>query len=506
MLNRYLSFSIIFIFILYCLIFTFLNEPLLGFASDFNENYKKNLNLNSDFITTYSFNKDLISGISLKSWSFAPNYHFIEILLTFFPTLIASGIDFYVLMISPLQLLLFSLIIVFLQKDHYNTLNNLSNILLTFLIIFLFLKFFDIFLLYIVGINSYASFFLEQLFHTLGTHSLSGVIAVLMYYYYFCHYEKKQNNLIFYLLFFTFSFSDVFFAIYFLSFYGFVFLFEKKIKNIKVISILVFLTFLGILFTYIFNPNLKIHIINKFFFKGEEQLAANFSDPVIITFSLFLILLTLFFYLKKNNKLPKYYEPLFYGCVLVHLFNLATGLIKDFYSIKYSSVTIPVTALYFLIYLRAVRKEIYYTLIVIVSCSTLLLLVFSFNKGKNIFNTYEDEVTCIKNTQGYKEYNIVSSYWPGKVIFEKLNRENNFFQLTHGMGHYHWHSNTAWESNKKKNTKFQNYFLITEGIDPNILNQLRKILKVKNVCQNRILIVQNVDFKFTKNTLEFNQK
>lgn len=505
MKNKHLQFIIIPFFIFYSLIFTFLNEPLFSFAEDFDYFLKKNLNLNSDVIVPYSFNRDLISGISLKGWSHSPSYDFLGIIFSFFPTLIAPNLDFYIFFISPLQILFFGLVLAYLQRNDYNFLKNFSNILLSFFLFFLLLKFFDIFY-YLLNINSYISFFLEQIFHIVGSHSLSGSISVLMYYYYFCYEKSKQNDLIFYLLFFTFSFSDIWFSVYFLSFYGFVFLSERKIKNIKVIFILILLAILAILITYFLNPNLKIHIINKFFFDGEKKVESSFLDPTIITFSLFLILSILFLYLKKNKKLPKNYEPLFYGSVLVHMFNLTTGLMKDFYSVKYSSVIIPVTAMFLLVYLRGI-KNVLLNIFTIIACSTtLLLFLYAFKKENNIFNVYKEEVACIKNIKNYEDYNLVSSYWPGKVIFEKLNRKNNFFQISYNMAQYHWINNTAWEKMNKSDDKFQNYFLIADGIDQNIISKFGSVLKIKPFCNNKIYIVENIDLKFTKNSIEFNQK
>lgn len=506
MLIRFLPISVIFIFIFYCLIFTFLNEPLLGFANEFNENHKKNLNLNSDFIFSYSFNKDLFSGISLKGWAFPPNFHFIEIFLSMIPTLLSPNLNVYIFLISPIQILLFSLIISFFQKNNYNFFNNFSNFILSFLLFFLFLKLNDLILFYFFDKNTYIAFFLEQLFHTVGTHSLSAIIAVLMYYYYNCYQHKSNNQIIFFLLFFTFSFSDIFFAVYFLSFYGFIFLIEKKFSTLKRIIILIFLAFLTILITLIINPNLKIHILNKFNFGNQVSSTTSFFEIFIITIVLFLLPTTLFYILKKRDKMPKYFEPLFYGSILVHLFNLVTGLTKDFYSVKYSSIIVPVTILYFSIYLKGLQKKIVTCIIGAVFISTLLLFFISLKKNNNIFDVYKSEVTCIKSLKDYKNYNLASTYWPGKIIFEKLHRQLNFFQLTFGMGRYHWHNNNAWENIYNTENDFQNYLLITEGIHLDFIEKLKKVIKTEQICNDKIILIKNIDFKFSKYSLEFNQK
>lgn len=504
--SRYLSFSVIFIFILYSLIFTFLNEPLLGFADNFNENYKKNLNLNSDFIFSYSFNKDLFSGIDIKGWSFPPNFHFIEIFLSMIPTLMSSNLNVYIFLISPIQILLFSLMISFFQKDNYNFFNNFSNFVLSFLLFFLFLKLSDLISFYFFDKNTYVAFFLEQLFHTAGTHSLSAIIAVSMYYYYNCYQHKNNNQIIFFLLFFTFSFSDIFFAVYFLSFYIFVFFIEKNISNLKTIIFLIFFAFLSIFITLLTNPNLKIHILNKFNFENQVSSITFFFEIFIITVSLFLLPGTLLYKLKIKDKMPKYFEPLFYGSILVHLFNLVTGLTKDFYSIKYSSVIVPVTILYLSIYLRGLKKKNISYIIGAVFVSTLLLFFISLKKNNNIFNVYKSEVNCIKNLKDYKNYNLVSTYWPGKIIFEKLHRQVNFFQLTHSMGKYHWHNNSAWEHIQNKENNFQNYLLVTEGVQLDLITKLKKVIKMEQICNDKVILIKNIDFKFSKYFLEFNQK
>lgn len=482
------------LYIVYSFTFTYSNEPFFGFSKTLDYKYIFNKNLNSDFIWAYSFNRDILNGVNISNWSFPPNYHFLELVLSFIPTLISPNLDFYIFLISPIQILLLAFGLSYIQKKELNFFVNCSNIFLCTLTLFLFYRFFDVLLSSIFLKDFHISFFLEQLFHNSGTHSLSAILAVIIYYKFFIFENYNNLKIKFYILFFICSLSDIFFAVYLLSFLGIRFLYFRKILNFKTIILCFIISVVTIIITYLLNPSLKIHLSNSINITKETK---DFVEIALLSFVLFLLPTIFFYFLNIKKLLTNDLRCLFYGCFLIHLFNVSTGLTQNFFSIKYSAIIVPVTILFASILIKQLNLKQLMSL-TFLNCFALFGFIINvlFFKPVSIFNSYDNEITCIEKIEKNKTYKIIATYWSGKIIFEKLDRKLSFIQITPFFYFYEWHYNNAWSDLRKESKNFGNFILISEGINPQTIKKLGNL--ANPYCNNKIYLIKNTKLVLPK--------
>lgn len=511
----------IFFFIVYCLAFTFANQPLIGLDPVFKIDpfltdvppVVYHYNSNSDFVYHYSLLKDILTGVSLSGWHYAANIIFTGQLFGLIPALFSDGPDAFFLLVSFVQPLffIFSLSYLFANKGNLwiSFTDNCVNLIISLIIIIFFYKISSYAVYLISDIKVAAFFYIEQHFHfTVGR----GVLSVIVFYYYFFYKKniKQIDYIIFTILIFILTFSDAWFAVHILSFIGFYFLFNISKKNLYITIYSLLIAIFAMLAAYFVSSDLQTYA-SDLFEKSQNYSRENKTDIKVIIHSFITIVSTsliyIYLYLRKIN--TQFINILFASCFLIYFFSIFTGFYINDYSSRYTVLFFICSSVMFYTFFETNKKKL---LIPLLFLSNILILIFSFQsftKDENIITRYQEEIYCLKKINVNKDYLFVSSFWPGKIIFEKSGRNSNFLQVQAGWARntkdgkfvkdqdwlpvfreYKWIVNENWKNLYDKETN--GFLVLRENLPPKHAEELLKLPESKEYCNKKFIITKNI--------------
>ena len=455
--------------------------------------FNQNSTINSDTIWSYSFSRDIIENIDLKQFTFPPFYYFFDIIISFIPSLIGDHV-LHSIIVAPINLMILIIFFCYFLKIDQNLdifksaiLLILSSILTYFTFIFLsfiFSKFYEL--------RIYPLLITKNYFFMQANHGLSSVCALIISYFFYFSKKNLKNKLLLYFLVFIFSLSDFWFAIYFLPIIGIYFLFNVRKKNFIELISLTLIASLTLLITYFFNKELSTYKLTK----------NNNFDKTVGVISIFIILYispilcSIYLFIKK--KLSNFNKTILLASFVSFIFIFVT----DNYShlnMRFYVFILPLNILLFFevikIHLNEINKLFIITLLTIIVGFIQLFTINITNKkmiNRHSHFDFNDEISCIKKINQTKEYYVVADYWPGRMIFESLDRKINLITPP-------WIYNPAWSKlNKNANglivVKYDMY------PDGNIHEELKNLIESeesnsKEICNNKLIIVENFKLK-----------
>ena len=451
--------------------------------------YNQASTINGDTIWAYSFSRDIIEGVDIKEFSFPPLYYFLDILVSFLPSLFGNLVV-HSLLVSPINVLI---LIIFLSKFYnFESQNELLKIFFIIIISTLITYYSNIFLSYIFSVvtntDIYPLILLNNYFYVPGNHGLSAVIAVLVSYFFYFRKNKIENRKILYSLVFIFSFSDLWFAVYFLPIIGFFYLFNINKKILIEICLLTAIAFISLLITYYTNSALKYYKLTKVNLPIKDNV--NLIEIFLIIYFLPGII---FFYLIYKKKVSNFVKCLFYGSLVSFLFIIVTqnySLANLRYSIFILPLCIILICEFLKLHLNKTHNLFYITLFLLVlGISQITTFNITDNKIKNKRNYYnfEDEIKCMKKIPNIKNYAMVADYWAGKIIMESLDRKVNWIGQS-------WMYNPAWA---RFNETTNNIIIVKFKYYPdNVYKELKdliinKKINSKEFCKSKLILIKN---------------
>lgn len=502
-------FSSILLLIIYCVSFTFANEPLTGldpFIKYPTEVY--HYNLNSDLIFYYSYIKDIFTNIDTSGWNSGPKIlPNIIVLIGILPALFSFGPEIYLIILSIIPPLLFIFIFsYFFSINKSDFFENFINLVSSFILIFFLYKFISGISYFFFDLQLNGFFYIEQTILFFGGR---GFFSLLIFYYYF--FFNKNNNIFksisYPIVIVAFTLNDPFFVSHILSFIGFYFLLNLSKKNFyKLLYTLLFCIPPLVIF-YLLSDDAQLYAkdLASFAKQKDEKKIYDLNVILISLISIFsMLFLYLILFLKNNNS--KFDLILVLGSLLVFIFIVFSGIyISEYYS-RYISVISLTTILLFFKVLQNCKQTILKTFRYSVYGLTIIFSLLSFNKSFNIFTEYRIEKYCIENLN--KNYDLIATYWPGKILFEKSNRKFNFHQVFGALVNLNqynskkdndwiavfndreWIYNTNWR--KINENKAEGYLIHVNGLSNEFINQFLSKNNSRYFCNNKFILTDSL--------------
>lgn len=445
--------------------------------------------INSDTLWSYSFSRDVIEGVDLKNFSFPPFYYFLDIIISFIPSLPGNHL-LHSMLVSPVNICIFLFFFSrFYSSDYdFNFYKNGSLLILSIILIyFLFIAISYFFSLIFQSV--FPLVMLKNYFFMQGNHGLSSVAALIISYNFYFRSQKFKNNLFLFILVFIFSFSDFWFAVYFLPIIGFFYLFKKDLKILINLIYLTLVSSSALLATYFFNSELSSYKLTH----------NNSFDTIVgiksIFFILYILPISFFIYLYFKQSLT-----LFLRCVMFASF---VSFAFIFFTNNYSYLNMRFYVFFLPLNILLIFEilKIHFNQIKKIFFISILLLflgisqLFTFNLTNNIMKNefthfnFEEEISCIKEITDKKNYTVMTDYWPGKIVFESLNRKINLISTN-------WIYNPSW-SNLNKNAN--GLIIVTYKLYPdgNMHDDLKNLIESKKsdskmICNNKLILIDNL--------------
>lgn len=483
----YLSSLIIFLFISSHYIYTFFNQDAL---------------VNSDTIWSYSYSRDLITGVSVKDWVFPPQNYFLDILISFLPSL-TGNVVVHSILVSPINILILTLTFCYFLKKEFNfdLYISFSVLTLSTLLTYFVYSFSSYIISIILDFDFTAPIILKNYFYMQGNHGLSSVMSIILSYYFFFQPKKLKEKYILYLGVFTFSICDFWFIVYFFPILGVYFLINKKKETLYDICLLLPLSITTIILTYFLNDSLsKYDMFNSSINLDRnflQDITNNYSEKILLFISLYVLPISCFIFLYIKKELSSFEKSIFFGCLISQLFIVLINQFNPTH-IRLSLMVLPTSilllkTLIISIFKNRLDKAYYISIFILI---IIILKSFIFNKSEPY--KFSDEVECIKKLQlknDNQRYFVVSSYWPGKIVFEGIHRTVNFWdykKLIH---------NPLWSELYDENDAL---ILITYQFNIYHFNPaLFKMMKEKSIiyrsiCENKLILFENLEIKIQK--------
>ena len=464
------------IFILYHFIYIFLNQEST---------------VNSDTIWSYSFSRDLIEGVDLKGFTFPPFYYFLDIVFSFIPSLFGNYI-FHSMLVSPINILIF--VIVFSYFYRLNTEENYYQIIINLILSTIIIYYLSIIISFIFSLFVNQDIFplltLKNYFFMPANHGLSAVMSLIISYLFFFKKEKIRKKIILFFSVFVLSLSDFWFAVYFLPIIGIWFLSNINKNNLLEVIYLTMIAASALLITYYLNPTLKSYKLTNNNYSVDDSI-----NILVIFFTVYFIPIITFAYLIYKKKITFFIKCIFFGSIISFLFIFLTDN-YSYLNMRFYVFILPLNILltYEILKIHLISKKI------IFKASLLLLMLGVFqmitfnitnNNMKNQYThfNFKEEISCLKNILQIKKYSIIADYWPGRIIFENLNREFNLISKQ-------WIYNPSW-ANLHNNTNgliVVKYKLYPDGY---MHDELKALVEDENVksqdyCSNKLIIIDNI--------------
>ena len=480
--DNLIQFSIIFIlFILYHYLYILFNQSST---------------VNSDTIWSYSFSRDIIEGLDLSEFTFPPFYYFFDIIISFIPSLFGDHL-LHAIIVSPINISIFILIFASFYKSNFNDDYFKSAILLiisTIIVYFLFIIL-SLSLSAIFDAPIYPLLILKNYFFMQGNHGLSAVAAFVIAYFFYFKEDTHQKKTVLIFLVFLFSFSDFWFAVYFLPLIGILFLSKPNKKLFLDILFLTSSSVLALVITYLTNDTLigyseTVSGYNIFQNSGElfEIILGILGILIIIYIVPFFCIL----FLSLKTQLTKFIKYIMLGSIISTFFIIFMGNFT-YLNMRFCVYALPLNILLIFevikLYQIKIRKFFYISFVILVfGCLQILLLNITDKMRNN--STYFDfrkEISCIKEINKNKNYVILSSYWSSKIIFESLKRKINIVTVK-------WIYNPSWSRLFSEADGFiivkHEYY--PDRVPQNILNAIfNNQIVSKNFCDNKLILVDN---------------
>lgn len=446
--------------------------------------------VNSDTIWGYSFSRDLIEGIDLKNFTFPPFYYFLDIAISFLPSLFNDHL-LHSIIVSPINIL----ILIFFFTYFYKSLHKEKAYEIGILLILSTLAYyhFNILVSYIfsliIGLEIYPLLVINNYILVPGNHGLSAVMAIVLAYFFYFKENKKSNNLILYFLVFILSFSDFWFAIYFLPIIGIFYLMNMNKKNFFDICILTLIASFALVITYYTNDQLSEYRLTK-----NNKSVDDSIGFITIFFLIYILPAICFIYLYIRKNVSDFVKCIFFGSFVSFIFIILT----DNYShlnMRFYVFILPISVLLiyevFKIHLNQLRKLFYITLFFLIFG---IVQTVNYNltdtkmRNENTHYNFDDEITCIKNISLFKKYTVIADYWPGRIILESLNRKVNYISQQ-------WIYNPSWANlNNANSIIVVKYRLYPDGYMHDELKTLveDENIKSSNYCNDKLIIIDNI--------------
>ena len=485
--DNLIQFSIIFIlFILYHYLYILFNQSGT---------------VNSDTIWSYSFSRDIIEGLNLSDFTFPPFYYFFDIIISFIPSLFGDHL-LHAIIVSPINISIFILIFASFYKSNFNDDYFKSAILLiisTIIVYFLFIIL-SLSLSAIFDAPIYPLVILKNYFFMQGNHGLSAVAAFVIAYFFYFKEDTHQKKTVLIFLVFLFSFSDFWFAVYFLPIIGILFFLNPNKKLFLDILFLTSSSVLALVITYLSNGALSGYsntLSGYQIFDNNENLFEIIIGILSILILIYIIPLFCILFLSHKKQLTKYLKCITLGSIISTLFII---LMENFtyYNMRFCVFALPLNIILVFEVLKFYQiniRKLFYISFIILTFGCLQILTFNItDKMRNSSTNFEfrEEIECIKEINKDRNYTIFSSYWPSKVIFESLNREINLVVVR-------WIYNPSWsklfsQSNGFIIVKYKHY---PDNVPKNLVDIIENNkIAAKDFCNNKLILVDNYKIKY----------
>ena len=452
--------------------------------------YNQASTINGDTIWAYSFSRDIIGGVDISEFSFPPLYYFLDVVVSFLPSLFGDHL-IHSILVSPVNILILIFFFSFVYKSKTN--NELLKIITLLIFSTLIVYYSNILLSYlfalITNVNIYPLILLNNYFYVPGNHGLSSVMAILLAYLFYFKEKNLENRKLLYLSVFIFSFSDFWFAIYFLPIIGFFYLFNIKKKFLIEICLLTTISLISLLVTYYTNESLKNYRFTK------VNLPVNNDINLVETLFLIYVLPIIFFlYLIYKKRASNFIKSLFLGSLISVLFIVLTENYSHV-NMRYYMLILPLNIILIFevlkLHIKKINKVFLTSLFfLILGIAQIITFNITDNKLKNehSYLNFKDEIQCIKKIPNFTNFTMVADYWAGKIIMESLDRKVNWITL-----------NTMYNPSWAKFNKATNSIIIVNFRyypDGNIHKDLKYLIENKKVdaqfyCKNKLIIIEN---------------
>ncbi len=464
--------------------------------------YNQEALINSDTIWSYSFSRDLITGVSIKNWVFPPQNYFLDIFISFLPSL-TGNIVIHSILVSPINILVLLITFSYFLKRKFNFELYISFSILVLATLFTY--FFYSFSSYVIS-NTFnfdftAPIILKNYFYMQGNHGLSSVMAIILSYYFFFQPQKIERKYILYIGTFIFSLCDFWFIVYFFPILGIFFLINKKKETLYDLCLLLSLSITAVVLTYFLNDSLsKYDMFNRSVNLDRNflrDITADYSEKILLFVSLYSLPIFAFIFLYSKKKLDNFEKSIFYGCLVSQLFIVLIDQFNPTH-IRLSLMVLPTSILLLKTMIISIFKDrpekAYY-----ISSFFLIVVIFKpfvLNKPESF--KFSDEVQCIKKLQfenNKQKYFVITSYWPGKVIFEGTQRTVNFWDYKNLI------YNPLWSELHDQNDAL---ILITyqfniHSFNPALFKMMKeKTIGYRSLCNNKLILLENLDIKIQK--------
>ena len=451
--------------------------------------FNQSSTINSDTLWSYSFSRDILENIDLSNFTFPPFYYFFDIIISFVPSLIGNYL-IHSIIVSPFNICIFLIIFSWLYstESEYDFFKIGSLFILSIILVyFAFIIISYLFSLIFNGI--FPLVILKNYFFMQGNHGLSSVAAIVISYSFYFKLKKFNSKSLLFFLVFTFSLSDFWFAVYFLPIIGFLYL-SKREK--KILFDLVYLTAISssaLAFTYYFNSELSSY---KLTHNNSFDTLVGIKSIFFVLYVLPISLLVFLYYLKK---ISLFLKCIFFGSLISFAFIFLTNN-YSYLNMRFFVFILPINILLLFevlkIHIKDIKK-IFITTLIFSFLGILQIFIFNFtnDKMRNEFThfNFEEEISCIKQITKEKSYSVVTDYWPGKIIFESLERKINLISTN-------WIYNPSW-ANINSNASgliIVKYKLYPDG---NMHEELKSLIESdrsnsKMICNNKLILIENL--------------
>lgn len=452
--------------------------------------YNQDSVVNSDTIWGYSFSRDLIEGVNLKNFTFPPFYYFLDIAISFLPSLLNDYL-LHSILVSPINILILIFFFTYFYKSQQK--EKVYEIGILLILSTLAYYHFNILVSYFfslaISLEIYPLLIINNYILIPGNHGLSTVMAIVLSYYFYFKENKKTNNLILYFLVFILSFSDFWFAIYFLPIIGIFYLINMNKKNFIDICMLTLIASAALVITYYTNDQLSDYRLTK-----NNKSVDDSIGFITIFFLIYALPAICFVYLYYKKNISDFIKCIFFGSFVSFIFIILTDN-YSYLNMRFYVFILPVSILLiyevFKIHLIELRKLFYISLFFLIfGIAQIINYNFTDTKMRNErthFN-FDDEIICVKNISMIKKYTVIADYWPGRIILESLNRKVNYISQQ-------WIYNPAWANlNEANSIIIVKHRLYPDGYMHKELKALVEDENIKSVnyCNNKLIIIDNI--------------